>query len=126
MLSSWGAGVSYARCLTVIEKAADILDIATLADFFGNRWQVNALMLPTPINSGAAYLQPVGEVMRLFRHHIGTHAVNVEAVDGVDMTASISEDGKKLYLHIANTDAHEAKKLSLIADGLEKTQQKFN
>ena len=117
VLSSWAAGVSYARCLNTIERATDILDIATMADFFGNRWQVNALMLPTPINSGAAYLQPVGEVMKLFRHHIGTHAVDVESVDGVDMTASISEDGKKLYLHIANTDAHEAKKLSLIADG---------
>ncbi|MBQ8508358.1 MAG: alpha-L-arabinofuranosidase [Clostridia bacterium] len=117
VLSSWAAGVSYARCLNTIERAADIIDIATMADFFGNRWQVNAMILPTPSRYGKPYLQPVGEVMKLFRHHIGTHAVDITPAEGVDMTASISEDGKKLYLHLANTDAHEAKSLELTAGG---------
>ncbi|MBQ8640934.1 MAG: hypothetical protein IJ480_01845 [Clostridia bacterium] len=107
VLSSWGAGVSYARCLSVIEQASDILDIATLADFFGNRWQVNALMLPAPIRDGNAYLQPVGEVMKLFRHHIGSHAlkytVSETPGDPVDVNASLSPDGKKVYLHLVNT-----------------------
>ncbi len=117
VLSSWAAGVSYARCLNTVERASDIIDIATMADFFGNCWQVNALMLPTPFASGNAYLQPVGEVMKLFRHHIGEYSVEVEAAEGVDVTASISRDGKTLYLHLANTDNHNAAKLEFTVDG---------
>ena len=115
VLATWAAGVSYARCLNAIERAADILDIATMADFFGNRWQVNALMLPTPINSGKAYLQPVGEVMKLFRRHIGEHAVEVSGPEGVDLTASIAADGKTLYLHMINTSLKEEKLIDLFA-----------
>ena len=121
VLSSWGAGVSYARCLTVIEKAADILDIATLADFFGNRWQVNALMLPTPIRDGNAYLQPVGEVMKLFSHHIGSHTLDCSILDNdgtpVDAVASISEDGKTVYLHLVNTNRTTSRKIELVIPG---------
>lgn len=118
VLSTWAAGVAYARCLNTIERAADILDIATMADFFGNRWQVNAMMLPTPASYHVPYLQPVGEVMRLFRHHIGTYAVEISKMEEVDLTASISEDGKILYLHLANPDLHEAKRISLTVDGV--------
>lgn len=118
VLSSWGAGASYARCLNTIERAADILDIATMADFFGSRWQVNAIMLPTPSRYENAYLQPVGEVMKLFRHHIGLHAIDVNASDGIDITASISEDNNTVYLHIVNTDRITPKKLDLRVDGL--------
>ena len=121
VLSSWGAGVSYARCLTVIEKAADILDIATLADFFGNRWQVNALMLPTPIRDGNAYLQPVGEVMKLFSHHIGSHTLDCSILDNdgtpVDAVASISEYGKTVYLHLVNTNRTASRKIALDIPG---------
>jgi len=116
VLSSWGAGVAYARCLNVIERNSDILDIATMADFFGTSWQVNALMLPSPIRDGKAYLQPVGEVMRLFRHHIGTHAVNIDAPIGVDATASISADGSRLYVHLVNTSRTEPKKIVFKCD----------
>ncbi len=121
VLSSWGAGVSYARCLAVIEKAADILDIATLADFFGNRWQVNALMLPTPIRDGNAYLQPVGEVMKLFSHHIGSHALDCTVHDNdgapVDAVSSISEDGKTVYLHLVNTNRTASREIVLDIPG---------
>ena len=117
VLSSWGAGVAYARCLSVIERASDILDIATLADFFGNRWQVNALMLPTPIRDGNAYLQPVGEVMKLFSHHIGTHALNCSLSDTggmtVDVNASISADGQTVYLHLVNVSRLEDCRIGL-------------
>lgn len=115
VLSTWGAGAAYARCLNVIERNSDILDIATMADFFGNRWQVNAVLLPTPIGSGEAYLQPVGEVMKLFSHHIGTHSVELEAIEGVDATASRSED--TLYLHLVNTSVTEARDIPLELDG---------
>ena len=118
VLSTWGAGVSYARCLNVLERATDVLDIATLADFFGNRWQVNALMLCTPDRLGPAYLQPVGEVMRLFRHHIGMYALDVEKEVGqVDLTASLSEDEKTVYLHAVNTDRLSDKRLEICFEG---------
>lgn len=117
VLSSWGAGAAYARCLNTIERATDILDIATLADFFGNRWQCNALMLPTPIRGDEAYLQPVGEVMKLYRHHIGSHAVDVSETSGADLTASISEDGGKLFLHAVNTDRSTPKSFDIKIDG---------
>lgn len=120
ILSTWAAGVSYARCANVLERATDILDIATLADFFGNRWQVNALMLCTPNYWGAAYLQPVGEIMRLFRHHIGNYSLEVEKeIDGVDLTASLSADEKTLYVHAVNTDRLTDKKLEINFEGKE-------
>ncbi|MHB1153898.1 MAG: hypothetical protein ACYCWE_04215 [Eubacteriales bacterium] len=117
VLSSWGAGVSYARCIHTIERNSDIIDIATMADFFGNRWQVNALMLPTPMRPDEAYLQPVGEVMKLYRRHIGSYAVNAEGMTDIDMTASISEDSNKIYLHIVNTDRLQSKTLNMIISG---------
>ena len=118
VLSTWGAGVSYARCINVLERAADILDIATLADFFGNRWQVNALMLCTPDRWGEAYLQPVGEVMGLFRRHIGAYALEVgDEIDGVDLTASLSRDEKILYVHAVNTSRLSDKTLELCLEG---------
>ena len=115
VLSSWAAGVSYARCLSVIERASDILDIATLADFFGNRWQVNALIMPTPARDGQPYLQPVGQVMKLYRHHIGSHALDFSADSdaGVDVNASISADGMTVYLHLVNTSRTESRRIEL-------------
>ncbi len=114
VLSTWGAGVSYARCANVLERATDILDIATLADFFGNRWQVNALMLCTPDCWGPAYLQPVGAVMSLFRHHIGEYALELEKeIDGVDLTASVSDDEKLAYIHAVNTSCKEEKQIKI-------------
>ena len=117
VLSSWGAGVAYARCLLTQERYADVLDIATMADFFGNRWQVNAIMLPTPARQGAAYLMPVGEVMRLYRHHVGQYAVELRDVPaGVDACGSISADGRTLYLHLANTDRAHATQVPLTVE----------
>jgi alpha-L-arabinofuranosidase len=119
VLSSWGAGVSYARCHNVIMRHSDVLDIATLADFFGNRWQVNAIMLPSPIGSGPAYLQPVGTIMKLFRHHIGEYAIDVEKhIDGVDLAASISDDGKKIFLHAVNTSMDSSRNIELTVNGM--------
>ena len=119
LLSSWAAGVAYARCMNVIERSTDLLDIATLADFCGNRWQVNALMLPTPAaNAEKAYLQPVGKVMMLFGKHIGRYALEVpESLDGADITASISEDGGCIYIHAVNPSASSPCRLEFEAAG---------
>ena len=115
VLSSWGAGVAYARCLLTIERASDIIDIATMADFFGTRWQVNTMMIQSPQFWGKPYLQPVGHVMQLFSHHTGKYALDLSFVDfeGLDMTSFISEDGKKIYLHAVNTKADKDIELDL-------------
>jgi alpha-L-arabinofuranosidase len=101
VLSTWAAGVSYGRILNNHQRHGDVLKIATAADFCGTRWQVNALMIPVP--HGKSYLMPVARVMKLYRHHIGKHAVNVAATpDGLDVVAS--RTGDKLFLHVVNTN----------------------
>ena len=113
VLSTWAAGVSYARCLNVIERNSDILDIATMADFMGNVWQVNAIMLSTPVSitSKPSYLQPVGRVMSLFRKHVGEKALDLTSTGIVDATAS--RTGKTVYVHAVNTDMNNEVELNL-------------
>ena len=102
VVASWAAGVSYARILNNHERHGDVLKIATAADFCGTRWQNNAVIIPTPKNNNKAYLQPVARVMRLYRHHSGTHAIQVDRTpEGLDVTAS--RRGDTVYLHVANT-----------------------
>lgn len=112
VLSSWGAGVAYARCLNVIMRHSDILDIATMADFFGNVWQVNALMIPAPVPYyGKPYLQPVGAVMSLFGKYQGQFALDCSYTGSIDAVAS--QTGNKIYLHIANTDMKTSQHICL-------------
>jgi alpha-L-arabinofuranosidase len=102
VLASWAAGVSYARILNNHQRHGDVLKIATAADFCGTRWQNNAVIIPTPKGNNRAYLQPVARVMRLYRHHIGSHAIKVGShPDGLDVVAS--RRGDTAYLHVANT-----------------------
>ncbi|MBQ8357727.1 MAG: hypothetical protein IJX39_07975 [Clostridia bacterium] len=115
VLSSWGAGVAYARCLNTIMRHSDILEIATMADFFGNVWQVNALMVPGPIRAGVPYLQPVGAVMSLFGRHQGKNALDITYKGALDAVAS--RTGNTVYLHAANTDMKEAQQLLLELEG---------
>lgn len=115
VLSSWGAGVAYARCLNVIMRNSDVLDIATMADFFGNVWQVNALMIPTPIWQSRPYLQPVGVVMKLFGRHQGKHALDISYSGALDATASATDN--KIFIHLANTDMKYPQTISLDLGG---------
>jgi alpha-L-arabinofuranosidase len=118
VLSTWAAGVSYARLLMNHQRHGDVLKIATAADFCGTRWQVNAVMIPVP--AGKAYLMPVARVMRLFRHHIGSHAVSVvRAPEGLDVVAS--RRGKKLFLHAVNTQRNRAVRAQLGVAGAQLT-----
>lgn len=119
VLSTWAAGVSYARCHNVIMRHSDVLDIATLADFFGTVWQVNAILIPNNIclnpsspdlHPKAPYLQPVGAVMGLFGHHQGEKAVDISYNGAIDAVAS--KTANKIFIHIANTDMKSAQKLS--------------
>ena len=100
VLSTWAAGVSYARILNNHQRHGDLLKIATAADFCGTRWQVNAVMIPTP--GGKSYLMPVARIMQLYRHHCGTHAVSVQHTpDSLDVVAS--RKGNTVFLHVVNT-----------------------
>jgi len=101
VLSTWAAGVANARLLNVHERHGDKLKIATLADFCGTRWQVNAVMIPVP--GGKSFMMPVAIVMSLYRHHTGDKAVTVQRTpDGLDITAS--RTGDRLFLHVVNTN----------------------
>ncbi len=101
VLSTWAAGVSYARMLNNHQRHGDALKIATAADFCGTRWQVNAVMIPVP--DGQACLMPVARVMRLFRHHVGSHAVGLaQTPEGLDVVAS--RRGQRLLMHVVNTN----------------------
>ncbi|MBP8910856.1 MAG: twin-arginine translocation signal domain-containing protein [Phycisphaerae bacterium] len=115
VLSTWAAGVANARLLNVHERHGDKLKIATLADFCGTRWQVNAIMIPVP--GGQSYMMPVALVMALYRHHSGARAVTVtNSPDGLDVTAS--RTGDRLYLHVVNTRRDRSVTSRLAIDGL--------
>jgi alpha-L-arabinofuranosidase len=114
--STWATGVANARILNNHQRHGDLLKIATAADFCGTRWQNNAVIIPVPKNLGRAYLQPVARVMRLYRHHIGSHAVEVKRTpDGLDIAASRS--GDTVYLHVVNTQRTRAVKASFQIEG---------
>ncbi|MEJ7677871.1 MAG: hypothetical protein WKG06_08395 [Segetibacter sp.] len=105
VLSSWAAGVSYARIMNLHERNGDVLKIATMADFCGTRWQVNAVMIPVP--SGEAFMMPVAKVMHLYRHHTGKSFINVSGMpEDLDVTASRTDN--KIFLHVVNTNRIKA------------------
>jgi alpha-L-arabinofuranosidase len=107
VVASWAAGVSYARVLNIHQRHGDVLKIATAADFCGTRWQNNAVIIPTPKSNNRAYLQPVARVMQLYRHHIGSDAIEVAgAPDGLDVVASRRDS--TVYLHVVNTQRTRA------------------
>jgi len=114
VLSTWAAGVSYARLLHVHERHGDVLKIATAADFCGSRWQVNAVMIPVP--GGKSFLMPVAHVMRLYRRYSGTEAVGVSRAPA-DLDVTASRGGERLWLHVVNTNMRGAVRTRLIVTG---------
>jgi alpha-L-arabinofuranosidase len=115
VLSTWAAGVANARFLNVHERHGDKLKIATLADFCGTRWMVNAVMIPVP--GGKSYMMPVAIVMSLYRHHTGKKAVDVsKAPDGLDVTASRTVD--RIFLHVVNTSRERSATTQIVINGL--------
>lgn len=115
LFSSWCTGLAYAKCCNILERNGDLIEIATLADFMGNYWQNNAVILPAScwLKESVAYLHPVGTIMMLFSQHMGEYAVKASAPEKVDISAS--RTGNKLFLHLANLDTKNAVKLELPA-----------
>jgi alpha-L-arabinofuranosidase len=89
--------------------------IATVADFQGNRWTVNAVTLPTP--RGISYLMPVGSIARLFKGYTGKQGIAVKsAPSSLDIAAS--RTGTKLFLHVANMSYGDSISGAFIVDGM--------
>ena len=120
LYSSWCTGLAYAKCCNILERNGDLIEIATLADFMGNCWQNNAVILPDScwLAEKMPYLQPIGSIMGLFSQHMGEYAVEASAPDKVDISASKS--GDKLFLHLVNLDSANAQTLELPADAASK------
>jgi len=114
VLSSWAAGVSYARFLNLHERHGDLLKIANISDFCGTRWQTNGVMLPVP--SGRAFAMPVAKVMALYRRHGGGSFVNVKSAPP-DLDVTASRTGDKLYLHVINTNRTQSRPAALAVEG---------
>ena len=114
VLSSWAAGVSYARLANLHERNGDLLKIATLADFCGTRWQVNAIMIPVP--SGKAFMMPVAKIMALYKKYSGKEYLNVSGVPS-DLDVTASRSGNKIFLHVVNTNRVRQMAISLRVDG---------
>lgn len=115
VLSSWAAGVSYARMMNLHERNGDQLKIATLADFCGTRWQVNAVMIPVP--GGNAFMMPVAKIMRLYRKKSGKEFLTSNC-SNTDLDTTASRSGNKIYLHIVNTNRMTPAKIMLKVSGM--------
>ena len=114
VLSSWAAGVSYARIMNLHERHGDRLKIATMADFCGTRWQVNAIMIPVP--HGQPFMMPTAKIMWLYRKHTGKEFVKVSGMPPeLDVTAS--RTGDTIYLHVVNTSRSQPVATSLAVMG---------
>jgi hypothetical protein len=86
-----------------------------VADFEGNRWTVNAVILQTP--GRISYLMPAGSVARLFKKVGGKQGVAVKsAPSGLDIAASRTAD--KMYLHVASLEYRRPVEAAFAVDGM--------
>jgi len=114
ILLEWLTGVFHARTMNIYQRRGARVKIATAADFCGNRWTVNAVLMQMP--RGVSFLTPAGAVMRLFKRHNGTHGANVERCpSALDIAASVSPG--KVWLHVANTSLRAAQSASFEVKG---------
>ena len=118
LLFEWLSAVYHARSLNIYQRHGAKVQIATAADFQGNRWTNTAVMLPTP--RGNSFLMPVGSIARLFKKYNGRQGVEVKsAPSGLDIAASRS--GGTIYLHVANLDYKKAVEAPLVVNGMSVT-----
>jgi len=114
LLRTWAAGVANARALNVQARHGDVLKIATAADFCGNRWENNAVMIA---RGGFSYMMPVARVMALFRRHVGRKAVGVDR-SPPDLDVTASRTGEKVYVHVVNTHRTRDVRAKVHVDGM--------
>jgi alpha-L-arabinofuranosidase len=111
--TTWAMGVSYARILNMYQRHGDVLKLAIICDYAGTRWLCQGVI----VTHGRAFMLPVTHVMSLFSHHTGKKGVSVtETPDALDVTAS--RTGKKVFLHVVNTDRTRSVRTALSIDGM--------
>lgn len=114
ILAEWLTSAYHARSLNIYQRHGAMVKIATAADFQGNRWTVNALMLQTP--RGITYPMPVGSIARLFKKHNGKQGVAVStSPSGLDIAASRTDN--RVYLHVANLNYRGSVQVSFAVKG---------
>jgi alpha-L-arabinofuranosidase len=114
ILYEWLSAPYHARSLNIYQRHGARVKIATAADFEGNRWTVNAVMLRTP--GAMSYMMPVGCIARLFKHHSGTHGVAVTSAPA-DLDVAASRTGNKFFLHVANLSYRNGVSGAFVIDG---------
>jgi len=115
ILAEWLSAVYHGRSLNIYQRHGARVKIATAADFQGNRWTVNAVVLATP--RPVSFLMPVGSIMRLFKRHGGQQGVTVRGVPaGLDVAAS--RTGDRMFLHVVNVEYARSVTARLAVDGM--------
>jgi alpha-N-arabinofuranosidase len=118
ILAEWLTAAYHARSLNIYQRHGARVKIATAADFEGNRWTVNAVILPTP--GGASYLMPVASIARLFKRHNGRQGVAVTSAPP-DLDIAASRTGNTLFLHVANLNYSAAAPATFAVAGMNVT-----
>lgn len=112
ILAEWLSAAYHARSFNIYQKHGARVKIATAADFEGNRWTVNAVL----IQGGVSYLMPVGSIARLFKRHNGKQGVAVTSAPA-DLDIAASRTGSTVFLHVANLSYSKAVTATFAVDG---------
>ena len=115
ILAEWLSAAYHARSLNIYQRHGARVKIATAADFEGNRWTVNAVILPTP--GGRSYLMPVGSIARLFKRHNGKQGIAVTSAP-TDLDVAASRTDRTVFLHVANLSYSSAIGGAFVVDGM--------
>lgn len=113
LLHEWLGGLYHAKVFNLFQRHGDKVEIATAADFLGNKWTVNAVMMGGM--GEKPYLMPVGVISELYSKHIGEDGLEAPSVNGLDIAAS--RTGDRIFLHVVNDDLHKSKELELDLSG---------
>ncbi|MDX2150038.1 MAG: alpha-L-arabinofuranosidase [Bryobacteraceae bacterium] len=114
ILLEWLSAAYHARTMNIYHRHGAKIRMTTGADFAGNRWTVNAVMLQTP--RGISYLTPVGSIMRLFKRNNGKQGVAVTA-GHPDLDIAASRTGDTVFLHVLNKSFSRAVETPLRVQG---------
>jgi len=115
ILQEWLSAAYHARSLNIYQRHGARVRIATAADFQGNRWTVNAVMLQTP--RGVTYMMPVASIARMFKKYNGNRGVDVKnSPSSLDIAASRGTG--KIYLHVANLEYSRAVETTFSIPGM--------
>ena len=99
ILLEWLSAAYHARSMNIYHRHGAQVRITTGADFAGNRWTVNAVLMQTP--RGVSFLTPAGSIMRLFKRHNGKQGVAVQSAPP-DLDIAASRSGNRVFLHVLN------------------------